>query len=86
MTPLYDAVKGYLRVKARFHMPSHGGRKLSARRLLGVPEGSMELDDPHAGMVRSIGQDKMSYGDVEMSVSEFASGIPFHLDFLSLPD
>ena len=58
------------------------GRKLSAPRMLGVPEGTMETDDPHAGMVRSIGQDVMSSGSVEMSVSEFASGIPFHLDYL----
>ena len=25
MTPLYDAIRKYRRVKARFHMPSHGG-------------------------------------------------------------
>ena len=28
MTPLFDAVKGYKKVKARFHMPSHGGRRI----------------------------------------------------------
>ena len=59
------------------------GRKLSsARRLLDSPQDSMEEDDPHAGMVRSIGQDKMSSGDVEMTVSEFSDGIPFKLDYL----
>lgn len=64
------------------HRSGSRGRMSSARRLLGVPEGSMESDDPYAGMVRSIGQDKMSYGDKEMTVSEFASGIPFRLDYL----
>ena len=42
----------------------------------------MEENDPFTGMVRSLGQDKMASGDVEMSVTEFASGIPFHLDYL----
>ena len=28
MTPLYDVIKQYKRVKARFHMPSHGGKAL----------------------------------------------------------
>lgn len=57
-------------------------RKLSSGRVLDVPQGSMEEDDPYARMVRSIGQDKISSGDVEMSVSEFAEGIPFKLDYL----
>ena len=60
-----------------------GSRKLSkAGQYYDIPEGSMETDDPYAFMVRSIGQDKMSSGDREMSISEFAEGIPFHLDYL----
>ncbi len=59
------------------------GAKLSKRLSESdIPVGNMETDDPFAGMVRSLGQDKMSSGDVEMSVSEFVSGIPFHLDYL----
>ncbi len=67
----------------RNHRRASGGAKYSRSiPRLGVPEGSMEEDDPFAGMVRSLGQDKMASGDVEMSVAEFASGIPFHLDYL----
>ena len=47
-----------------------------------IPQGNMMTDDPFAGMVRSLGQDCMSSGDIEMTVSEFAEGIPFHLDYL----
>ena len=60
-----------------------GSRKLSkAGQYYDIPEGSMETDDPYAFMVRSIGQDKMSSGDRQMTVTEFAEGIPFHLDYL----
>ncbi len=62
----------------------HGGssRKLSkALNLYDIPQGTM-ADDPYAQMVRSIGQDEMYSGDVEMDVTEFAEGIPFHLDYL----
>jgi hypothetical protein len=60
-----------------------GGAKYSKRLSYeDVPIGNMETDDPFAGMVRSLGQDRMSSGDVEMSVTEFAEGIPFHLDYL----
>ncbi|MBR1927354.1 MAG: hypothetical protein IJ840_06350 [Bacteroidales bacterium] len=60
-----------------------GSRNLSkAGKYLDIPEGSMETDDPYAFMVRSIGQDKMSSGDKEMSTYEFADGIPFHLDYI----
>ncbi|MBR5661810.1 MAG: hypothetical protein IKW99_09700 [Bacteroidales bacterium] len=59
------------------------GRKMTNRSTaFEIPTDIMERDDPYAGMVRSIGQDKMSSGDVEMTVSEFVDGIPFHLDFL----
>ena len=59
------------------------GRKMSRRSIAyEIPTDIMERDDPYAGMVRSIGQDKMSSGDVEMTVAEFVDGIPFHLDFL----
>ena len=47
-----------------------------------IPEGNMATDDPYAWMVRSIGQDVMSTQDYEMTVAEFVSGIPFHLDYL----
>lgn len=62
----------------------HGAssRKLSkALNLYDIPQGTM-ADDPYARMVRSIGQDEMYSGDVEMDVTEFAEGIPFHLDYL----
>lgn len=51
----------------------------------GTPDFSaseIENEDPYHYMVRSIGQDKMSVGSVEMSCSEFCSGIPYHLDFI----
>ena len=67
----------------RDHKSGSSGRKFSkSLRDEDIPGGSMETDDPHAWMVRSVGQDKMSSGDVEMTVSEFADGIPFHLDYL----
>ena len=51
---------------------------------LPVPEGDMPDTDPFYGMTRSIGQDyiKGSYYGHEMSVSEFADAIPYHLDYL----
>lgn len=61
----------------------NSSRKLSkALHRLDIPQGSMDKDDPRSWMVRSIGQDAMSSGSVEMSTSEFAQGIPFHLDYL----
>ena len=67
----------------RTHRKSSDGRKYSmARRQMEIPEGRMDEDDPYASMVRSLGQDKMSSGDVEMTTTEFADGIPFHLDYL----
>lgn len=51
---------------------------------LPVPEGDLPYTDPFYGMTRSIGQDyiKGSYYGHEMSVSEFADAIPYHLDYL----
>lgn len=51
---------------------------------LPVPEGDLPDTDPFYGMTRSIGQDyiKDSYYGHEMSVSEFADAIPYHLDYL----
>lgn len=51
---------------------------------LPVPEGDLADTDPFYGMTRSIGQDyiKGSYYGHEMSVSEFADAIPYHLDYL----
>ena len=79
---------GYYNSPSQFereHRHSNGA-KYSRRRMSlsypDIPEGNMETDDPYAGMVRSIGQDKMSYGDQEMSIKEFADGIPYHLDYL----
>jgi len=50
-----------------------------------IPQERIE-DDPFAGMVRSIGQDEEAYDKStllkEMTTSEFASGIPIHLDYL----
>ena len=66
----------------REHLISDGRKRSAPRRALGIPEGSMETDDPHAGLVRSIGQEKLTNEDIEMSVTEFASGIPFRLDYL----
>lgn len=51
---------------------------------LPVPEGDLPDTDPFYGMTRSVGQDyiKGSYYGHEMSVSEFADAIPYHLDYL----
>ena len=51
---------------------------------LPVPEGDLPDTDPFYGMTRSIGQDyiKGNYYGHEMSVSEFADAIPYHLDYL----
>ena len=78
--------EGYYNNPSQFernHKKVSDGRKLSnSSRLLGVPEGNMETDDPYAHMVRSIGQEKTASRDIEMSITEFADGIPFHLDYL----
>ena len=66
----------------RTHRNASGAKKSKKLYEDNIPTGNMETDDPFAGMVRSLGQDKMSSGDVEMSVAEFAAGIPFHLDYL----
>ena len=63
------------------HEAAAAGRATMSLSQAGIPEGTMD-DDPLAGMTRSLGQDKMSSGDVEMTASEFASGIPYHLDYL----
>ena len=75
---------GYYNNPSSFERSHQAGGLKAARalRLYGVPEGNMETDDPYAGFVRSLGQDRMSGGDVEMSVPEFVSGFPFHLDYL----
>ena len=50
---------------------------------LPVPEGDLSDTDPYWGMTRSIGQDFITKGyGHEMSVSEFAEGIPYRLDYL----
>ena len=51
---------------------------------LPIPEGSLAETDPFYGMVRSIGQDYIhdQYFAQEMSVSEFADAIPYHLDYI----
>ncbi|MBR4755865.1 MAG: hypothetical protein IK076_02885 [Bacteroidales bacterium] len=62
---------------------SSGGRKMSGNlATMDVPVGNMKTDDPYAGMVRSLGEDAMSTGDVGMTVPEFVGAIPFHLDYL----
>ena len=52
---------------------------------LPVPAGDISETDPYYGLTRSLGQDiirsDLYYGH-EMSVSEFADGIPFHLDYI----
>lgn len=57
----------------------------STIRRLPVPEGNIAETDPYYGLTRSIGQDVInasSYYGHEMSVSEFAEGIPYHLDYI----
>ncbi len=51
---------------------------------LPVPEGSLSETDPFWGKMRSVGQDFIegSYYGHEMSISEFAGAIPFHLDYI----
>ena len=51
------------------------------RKRLPVPEGNIE-DEPSYMLVRSLGQDITSSGASEMTVAQFASGIPFHLDYI----
>ena len=43
MTPLYDALRKYRRVKARFHMPSHGGRRIGGQLYASAPFDVTEL-------------------------------------------
>ena len=66
----------------RTHRKSGGAKYSRALRVEDIPQGSIDTDDPFAGMVRSVGQDVMSSGDKEMYISEFVEGIPFHLDYL----
>ena len=51
---------------------------------LPIPSDDIKDIDPYYGMTRSIGQDfiKNSYYGHEMSVSEFAEAIPYHLDYI----
>ena len=51
---------------------------------LPVPEGDLADTDPYYGMTRSIGQDfiRNSYYGHEMDIREFASGIPYRLDYI----
>lgn len=58
-------------------------RQAGATRLP-VPSGDLADTDPYYGMTRSIGQDfiKDSYYGHEMGIREFASGIPYHLDYI----
>ena len=51
---------------------------------LPVPEGDLADTDPFYGKMRSLGQDfiKGSYYGHEMTISEFADAIPYHLDYL----
>jgi len=48
----------------------------------GIPSGDMSVDDPYRDMVRSIGQDNMGGTKKEMTIEEFANGIPYHLDYI----
>ncbi len=55
-----------------------------------IPSGDLSETDPFYGMTRSIGNDAERVGsgsgsyviDHEMSIAEFVSGIPFHLDYI----
>ncbi len=56
-----------------------------------IPSGSLAATDPYFGMTRSIGNDaeRIDSGpgspyivQHEMSINEFVSGIPFHLDYV----
>lgn len=57
---------------------------MPSRSRLPVPEGDLADSDPYYGMTRSIGQDAVrgSYYGHEMDIREFASGIPYHLDYI----
>ena len=58
--------------------------------LAAIPSGDLSETDPFYGMTRSIGNDAERVGsgsgsyviDHEMSIAEFVSGIPFHLDYI----
>ncbi len=48
-----------------------------------IPEGDLRDTDPFYGMVRSLGHDFIdSRNGYEMSISEFADGIPYRLDYI----
>ena len=51
-----------------------------------IPEGDLSETDPFYGLTRSIGNDAERVGSSliqhEMSIGEFVSGIPFHLDYI----
>ena len=51
---------------------------------LPIPQGDLADTDPFYGRMRSLGQDfiKGSYYGHEMTISEFADAIPYHLDYL----
>ena len=83
----YSNPSGY----EREHSPK--GTKLKAAPLwqnAPIPSGILSETDPFYGMTRSIGNDAeriesgstYSYIEHEMTIPEFVSGIPFHLDFV----
>ncbi len=74
---------GYLDNPTRFEN-EHAGTVsgVSAMSIHDIPSGDLRTDDPYADMVRSIGNERGNPDDYEMSIDEFVSGIPFHLDYL----
>ena len=77
--------EGYYRSPSKYEQEHVSTNKvtMAAERMkrLPVPEGDIE-DEPSYMMVRSLGQDITSSGESEMTVAQFASGIPFHLDYI----
>ena len=66
--------------------PAKGMKSAPAFPRAPVPEGDLSETDPFYGMTRSIGNDAERTGSStiqhEMSIAEFVSGIPFHLDYV----
>ena len=74
--------KGEVKVHGTVHLRAEGNA--TAIKRLPVPVGNLADTDPYYGMTKSIGQDAISksYYGHEMSVSEFAGAIPYHLDYI----
>ncbi len=78
--------EGYYYSPSKFEREHAGELPASARRAPGktwnIPVERIE-DDPYRHMVRSVGEELSAGGGrSQMSIEEFAGGIPYHLDYI----